>query len=107
MVGLWLLLRSASGAVIDDARIDAALREYAKGATYTFPMPPANERARLVEGKVLKQRLKNDDGDVAIGMLVSDEPMRELWLGSLDPDFDIVKNLRTYNLPTPPDAVTR
>jgi hypothetical protein len=107
MVGLWLLLRSASGAMVDDAQIDAALQEYSKGATYAFPMPPVNERARLVEGKVLKQRLKNDDGDVAIGMLVSDEPMRDLWLGSLDPDFDIVKNVRTYNFPTPPDAVTR
>ena len=53
MVALLLLLRSASGAIVDDASIDAALEAYAKGATYTFPMPPANERARLVEGKVL------------------------------------------------------
>ncbi len=107
MVVLISLSVGAARAAVDDARIDAALEEYAKGATYAFPMPPANERARLVEGKVLKQRLKNDDGDVAIGMIVSDQPMRDLWLGSLDPDFDIVKNVRTYVFPTPPDAVTR
>ncbi len=107
MVGLWLVLRSASGAIVDDAAISKALEEYARGATYAFPMPAANDRARLVEGKVLKQRLKSDEGDLAIGMIVSDEPLRDLWLGSLDPDFDIVKNVRTYIFPTPPDAVTR
>src|SRR5215203_2585621 len=101
MVGLWLLLGSTSGADVDDGRIAAALEEYARGATYNFPMPAANERARLVGGKILKQRLKNEEGDLAIGMIVSDEPLRDLWLGSLDPDFDIVKNVRSYIFPPP------
>src|SRR5436190_3267796 len=107
MVGLWLLLGSASGAEVDDGQIAAALDEYARSATYKFPMPTANERARLVEGKILKQRLKDDEGDLAIGMFVSDEPLRDLWLGSLDPDFDIVKNLHSYIFPPPPGATTR
>jgi hypothetical protein len=61
MVGLWLLLRSASGAMVDDAQIDAALAEYARARRTRSRCRRANERARLVEGKVLKQRLKNDE----------------------------------------------
>jgi hypothetical protein len=107
MVGLWLWLGTASGAEIDDAAIVRALEAYLAGATYAFPIPPAHERARLLEGKVLKQRIKDADGDLALGMIVSDAPLGDLWLGSLDPDFDIVKNVRTYMFPPPPDAVTR
>ena len=104
LVSLWV---GATHAAVDDATIVKALEAYEAGATYKFAMPPERERARLVEGKVLKQRFKNEQGDLALGMIVSSEPLRDLWLGSLDPDFDIVRNVRSYILPTPPDAVTR
>jgi hypothetical protein len=107
MVVWFSLLIGAARAEIDDPTIVRALEEYLAGATYTFPMPPPQERARLLEGKVLKQRIKNADGDLALGMIVSDAPLRDLWLGSLDPDFDIVRNVRMHIFPPPPDAVTR
>jgi len=104
LVSLWV---GVAHAAVDDATIVKALEDYEAGATYKFAMPPERERARLVEGKVLKQRFKNEQGDLALGMIVSSEPLRDLWLGSLDPDFDIVRNVRSYIFPTPPDAVTR
>jgi hypothetical protein len=107
MVVLVSLLMGAARAEIDDAAIVKALEEYLQGSRSPFPMPPAHERARLLEGKVLKERIKAQEGDLAVGMIVSTEPLRSLWLGSLDPHFDNVKNVRTYMFPPPPDAVTR
>jgi hypothetical protein len=107
MVVLISLLLGAAHGAVDDATIVAALDEYLQGSRSPFPLPPAHERARLLEGKVLKQRIKVPEGDLAVGMIVSEEPLRDLWLGSLDPHFDNVKNVRTYIFPTPPGAVTR
>jgi hypothetical protein len=104
---IWLLVGLARGAEIDDATIVKALETYLASSRSPFPMPPPNERARLLEGKVLKQRIKRDEGDLALGLTVSTEPLRDLWLGSLDPHFDNVKNVRTYMFTPPHDAVTR
>jgi hypothetical protein len=107
MVVLIPVLAGLARADVDDATIVKALQEYLSGTTASFPIPPANERARLLEGKVLKARIKSADGDLALGMIVSRESLKNLWLGSLDPDFDHIKNVRTYLFPTPPDAVAR
>ena len=107
MVVLVSLLVGAAHAEIDDAAIVNALEEYLAASRSPFPMPPDHERKRLLEGKVLKERIKESDGDLAVGMIVSTEPLRDLWLGSLDPHFDNVKNVRSYMFATPPDAVTR
>jgi hypothetical protein len=107
MVVLVSLLVGAAHAEIDDATIVKALEEYLQASRSPFPMPPEHERARLLEGKVLKERIKDAKGDLAVGMILSEEPLRDLWLGSLDPHFDNVKNVRSYLFTPPPDAVTR
>jgi hypothetical protein len=92
---------------IDDAAIVEAIEAYKKGSTFPFPMPDVEQRARLLEGKILKVRLKEEAGDRALGMAVSTLPMAHLWIASMDPDFTTVSNVHGLMLEPPPEAMHR
>lgn len=75
-----------AGTPLTDADVVAALREFQQHAHYPMPLPDEKSREKLLEGKIVKQRLPADDGGPvgAVALVISDRSKEALWIGTAD-----------------------
>lgn len=74
---------------LTDAQLVAAFQEFQEHAVYPVPVPDARDRGKLLDGRIIKQRLPPADDDAPVGAMVlvlSDLSKEELWIGSADDD---------------------
>ncbi len=98
-----LLLGPADPPDVDVAALESVLAEFSSGAR--FPLPTLTERQleRILAGKVVKVREKDEDGGPqrGIGFLRSDVPRADLWLAVRDSHLTMLEELHERQL-TPP-----
>jgi len=103
---LFLALSAPTHAAPDVA---AAFTTYQAHARFAVPAPTADQIAKLEAGKIVRVRVAGsaDAPTGAMGMVLTDVPRQNLWLGSIDDDFAEHESLVVHDLPTVGDEMFR
>lgn len=110
MLALLLTAGLALAAPLTDADLLVVLDEQRRLAHAPLPVPGPKQRARLLDGKLVKMRLPSKAGEPvgAMALVVTDLSLEEVWVGSADADMDDGDNeLLSLDLPVVGDEVFR
>lgn len=89
-------------AELTDAQLVASFREFQGLAHHPVRLPSQSQRAKLLDGKIVKMRLPSKEGEPvgAMALVISDLSKEEIWLGTADDEhMGEHEELITHHLP--------
>ena len=83
-----------SAPALDETALTHALDTFRASAVHPAPTIGPRDMASLMKGKVVKYRIKHEEGpQSAGGLLISDLSQDALWLGTADPHYFLIRGL--------------